>query len=238
MQCPHCRAMVADNLLQCSGCGGSVAVTIATPDGQQYGPYPLDAVRQYVSEGRIAPDALASFAGWAWAPVSLVLASVGGAPVPVAAPQPPALGGAPMTLGGAPVPAPGTVRMTQAQVEEAMRSQLRTIGTWSIIWGVLALGGGALTLKDGPLGGAAILLGLFLLGTGAWVLAAPSPLGFIGNGIGLILVGLANIAYSLLRMRAGHPGESVWIILGALQLWWGVRAFQRYSIFSKALGKK
>jgi hypothetical protein len=224
--------MVADNLLQCSGCGGSVAVTIATPEGQQYGPYPLDAVRQYVSEGRIAPDALASFAGQAWAPVSQVLASVGGAP-----PGGPA-GGAPMTLGGAPVPPPGTVRMTRAQVEEAMRSQLRTIGTWSIIWGVLALGGGALTLKDGPLGGAAILLGLFLLGTGAWVLAAPSPLGFIGNGIGLILVGLANIAYSLLRMRAGHPGESVWIILGGLQLWWGVGAFQRYAIFSKALGPR
>lgn len=86
MQCPSCRAMIADDVLQCTGCGANVAVMVTAPDGQQFGPYSVQSARQYLAEGRIAANAHASVGGGPPMPVQQVVASAGGAPPMPAAP--------------------------------------------------------------------------------------------------------------------------------------------------------
>ena len=94
MQCPSCRATIADNLLQCSSCGANVAVTVTAPDGQQFGPYSVQSVRQYLAEGRIAANAHASVGGGPPAPVQQVAATATAAPAAPPPLAPPAAPGA------------------------------------------------------------------------------------------------------------------------------------------------
>jgi hypothetical protein len=87
MVCPKCGATVADDRLECSGCGEAIGLTVWTADGQQYGPYTVAAVRQYVAEGRIDPRvSQARLGDGQWGPLHDTLASVG---VDLPAPPPP-----------------------------------------------------------------------------------------------------------------------------------------------------
>jgi prepilin-type processing-associated H-X9-DG protein len=109
MQCPSCRAVVTDNLLQCSHCGGDLSITVLTADGQRYGPYSAQAVGQYVAEQRIPLHAQASMGSGPPAPLHQVLASAGvGLPAPGV--PPPAQYGTPGAYPAAPVPPYPTAR--------------------------------------------------------------------------------------------------------------------------------
>jgi hypothetical protein len=85
MNCPNCQAVIPDKLLQCSRCGASVALTVATADGQMLGPYSVHAVQRFLADGRLSLTSSASLAGGAWRPLPEVLAGLGAATGP--APQ-------------------------------------------------------------------------------------------------------------------------------------------------------
>ena len=108
MQCPNCRTMLADSLLQCANCGANLAFLVALPDGRQLGPYSLGSLQQYMSDGRIPPGASASSRGGPWTLVQQAIASAGAsgtAPVPATTTAPPgAVGGTPQARYDAPAP--------------------------------------------------------------------------------------------------------------------------------------
>lgn len=98
MQCPNCSATVADNMLQCPKCSALVGLLVRTSGGEQYGPYTLESVRQYIADGRIQPDdCQACISTGAWASLRDTLGPLG-ADIPA---PPPGLAGA-----GPPAPSP------------------------------------------------------------------------------------------------------------------------------------
>lgn len=211
--------------MQCSGCGARTSLHIATPDGQQHGPYAPAAVRQYVAEGRIDVNASASLGGEAWRPLHEVLGRLG---VPVeAAVQAPA-GFVPVEL------APGISidQLRAAAKFHELRSTLRGGAIGSLIFGALAIGVGGIAAGEDAIGGALLLLGLLLFANGVWIIAAPSAIGFVSNGIALMLVGLFNGGTAVLQLIGGEGGSYFWLILGGLQVFWGLQDIRRYSSFA------
>ena len=111
MQCPQCRATSPDSALICSQCSANLAFMVNTPSGQQFGPYSLQSLQQYVADGRIPFNSMASVGGGPAMPLPEAFASVGAqmappaAPLPVApaAPAPPALAGPPVPMPPAPM---------------------------------------------------------------------------------------------------------------------------------------
>lgn len=78
---------MAENRLACGGCGEGVGLTVWAADGQQYGPYTPEAVRQYVVEGRLDPSVCQARVGdGQWGLLQNTLSSLG---VDVPAPPPP-----------------------------------------------------------------------------------------------------------------------------------------------------
>ena len=82
MQCPNCGAVVTEDLLICGNCAAPIGVAVRTSGGQDYGPYSLQSVRQYVAEGRINPhDSHARIGAGPWAPLHDILILCGAYPV-------------------------------------------------------------------------------------------------------------------------------------------------------------
>jgi hypothetical protein len=122
-----------------------------------------------------------------------------------------------------------------AEYHTARRS-LRRMGWGGIVFGIINLGLGiAFTVNLGPINLVLALIGLFLVASGVWCLVLPGAEGVISNGIALILVGLWNIAVTLLNLAAGAAPQIWWAIFGGVLIAGGIQCFQKYARFSKAL---
>ena len=122
MICPGCRGAIADNLLQCSSCGTNVSFVIASPEGQQFGPYSVQSLQEYVAQGRINPNSSASLGGSAWMPLTQALAWVAPPSAPAAG-HPAVMPSAPTPAGPAPQPQgpPGVYRGNAAAAQRPTR---------------------------------------------------------------------------------------------------------------------
>jgi hypothetical protein len=109
--------MIADSLLQCSSCGANVSFVVASPEGQQFGPYTFQSLQEYVAQGQINPNSSASLGGSAWMPVTQALAAV----APFSAPAPAA--GHPAVMPSAPQPQgpPGVYQGNAAAAQRPTR---------------------------------------------------------------------------------------------------------------------
>jgi len=145
MQCSRCGQVVADHLLQCGHCGSNVSFLVASPQGQQFGPYSLQSLRQYVAEGRIPPDCMVSLGGSPWSPLQQALGvapapAYAAMPAPQAAPMPQqayAIGSPPAPATALPAPAPAGAEASRAAFRA--RKRKKTIMFWAAIAGVLVL---------------------------------------------------------------------------------------------------
>jgi len=119
-------------------------------------------------------------------------------------------------------------QLQRAADHETIRRSVRATGIGSTVWGVINLAIGA------GMGDVIVtMLGLALLGTGIWKWAKPSPGGLLASGITLSLIGAWNILGTVLSAAAGS-GAGPFVVLGVLQVMWGVRYFQRWRRFSRA----
>src|SRR3954454_20578237 len=132
-------------------------------------------------------------------------------------PQPPAPPPLPLTYvspaGDAPLaPTAENAHLLQhAAVYYGSTRLLRSSGGWDLIWGSMAvLAGTAAYLL--PVGlppqlrifpPVLMLIGAALLGTGVWLIVAPSPLAMIADGLSLILLALMDLAWWI--ASALHP---------------------------------
>jgi len=57
MECPKCRESVSDDVAACPACEAPLTWRALMPNGQSFGPYTTEALRQYVAEGRIPATA-------------------------------------------------------------------------------------------------------------------------------------------------------------------------------------
>jgi len=145
MQCSRCGQVVADHLLQCGHCGSNVSFLVASPQGQQFGPYSLQSLRQYVAEGRIPPDCMVSLGGSPWSPLQQALGvapapAYGAMPAPQAAPMPQqayAIESPPAPATALPAPAPAGIEASRAAFRA--RKRKKTIMLWAVAAGVLVL---------------------------------------------------------------------------------------------------
>jgi hypothetical protein len=125
-----------------------------------------------------------------------------------------------------------------AEYHTACRS-LRRIG-----WGGIAFGffnivlGVVFIIFLHPINAILVFIGLLLLGSGVWCLAAPGAEGVICNGIALILVGVWNVFVTVINMTAGRTPQVWWAVFGAVMIAAGVQCIQKYARFSQALRNK
>jgi hypothetical protein len=136
-----------------------------------------------------------------------------------------------------PMPLPADVEELHllAEYHTACRS-LRRMGWGGIVFGIIniALGiGFAFALN--PINALLTLIGLLLLASGVWCLVLPTAEAVIANGIALVLVGLWNIFVTLLNTVAGQVPQVWWALFGVALIVAGVKSFQKYARFSRAL---
>jgi hypothetical protein len=120
----------------------------------------------------------------------------------------------------------------------SVRKTLRPAGIGSIIFGVLALAMGIALAEENPLNILLALIGLFLLIEGIWLTASPTPIGMILDGVALGILGIWNIFVTIANAAAGSGGGTMVAALGALQIWWGIQSFRRYSRFKNVSAEK
>ncbi len=124
-----------------------------------------------------------------------------------------------------------TVRELEDAWEAAQqRKNLRSSGGWSIFWGALAILGGLASLEQSGCNGVLVLIGLFLVGTGIAAWRKPSPGALQADAAAMLLVGLWNIAITLM---SGDSSQSFWAIAGVIQIVWAVQRFAKHSKFAR-----
>lgn len=124
-----------------------------------------------------------------------------------------------------------TVRELENAWEAAqLRKNLRSSGVWSILWGAFAILGGLASLEQSSCNGVLVLIGLFLVGTGIASWRKPSPGALQADAAAMLLVGLWNIAITLM---SGDSSQSFWAIAGVVQIVWAVQRFARHSKFTQ-----
>ncbi len=108
---------------------------------------------------------------------------------------------------------------------------LRGRGIGSIIWGLIAIGLGIAGMEVDRLNAILAAIGVFLTIEGIWVVAAPAPVGLIVDGFALLILGIWNLAITVISVSSGVP--PIFAIIGVLQIAWGCQSFFKYAQFSK-----
>lgn len=121
-----------------------------------------------------------------------------------------------------------SLRLQQVADYRTVRKTLRASAIISLVIGAITL----LIAIAPPLDAVAALLGLGLLGTGAWNLARPRPTGILVDGASVLVIGVYNIVTSVMDIQAG--GSGFWIKIGVFQLVLGAQAFWRHARFRDA----
>ena len=113
-----------------------------------------------------------------------------------------------------------------------LKRELIPVGIVSIIFGLPPLILGILNLA--PI---QILLGVFPIIMGVWVIASPKPAGILAEGITLVILGVSNILLFLLNLLGGgHP--VILVIFGVGLIVLGIRCFtQLKSYWNKSVRK-
>ncbi|MHB1459419.1 MAG: hypothetical protein ACYC0V_21110 [Armatimonadota bacterium] len=113
-----------------------------------------------------------------------------------------------------------------------IKKRLKSTGIASIIFGAIAIYIG--TITDSEMARLAIsAIGVFLVAEGIWVISNPSPAGILMDCVGFAAVGLWNLA----AMLTGSL-NTLWVILGVMQLKWAFDRYKEYKIFSKLAAQK
>jgi hypothetical protein len=119
-----------------------------------------------------------------------------------------------------------------------VRRLLLAPGIGSMIFGVVAIVMGANSIQANPINAGLLLIGVFLLAEGIWIVSAPTLTGIIVDGLALVTLGLWNIFVSLANIQAGSRGTPSFVAFGLLQIVWGIQSFRRYSQLSNLPMKK
>lgn len=137
----------------------------------------------------------------------------------------------------------GSIEASKVSLEELQKvsnyllliKALRWPAIGSIIFGIIAILMGVVSMDENPINVVLAIIGTFLLIEGIWVLFAPRPRGIIVEGIALLVVGVWNFSVSIanLIITAGASGGSpIFLALGVSQIVWGIQSFRRYPRFS------
>jgi len=115
-----------------------------------------------------------------------------------------------------------------------LRKTLRAGGIGSIVFGALAVIGGAGGVGKDLLDTLLFSIGMFLLLEGIWIVNAPTPAGVAVDGFALLILGAFNIGSTILDMKTGESGHASgsFVMLGIWQIVWGLQSFSRYKTFS------
>lgn len=113
-----------------------------------------------------------------------------------------------------------------------LRKHLKGAAIGSIIFGLVAIVWGLVSIEENPINAGLVLIGAFLLGEGIWLIRSPRPSGVIVDGIALCILGMWNIV-------VGIAGVARWaVMLGIFQIIWGIKSFGQYHRFSYLSSQK
>jgi len=109
-----------------------------------------------------------------------------------------------------------------------IHKKLKRAGIGSIVFGIIAVILGLIAMRESPINSIVVLIGIFLLIQGIWIVVKPTPAGLIVDGIALLIVGLWN---SIVTLSGTSAGGYIFGVLGAFQIIWGIQNFVQYNKF-------
>ena len=109
------------------------------------------------------------------------------------------------------------------------RRTLGVAGTWSLLFGVIAVMVGSLWT---PVDWVFTVLGVALMVTGVWNIQAPRPTGILADAVTLLMVGGYGLIGAILAVIDGLPPSPLRAFLGVLQIVWGVQRLQGFRWFA------
>jgi hypothetical protein len=115
---------------------------------------------------------------------------------------------------------------------------LRWPAIGSIIFGLIAVVSGVVSIEENPVNLVLALIGTFLFIEGIWLIVAPNPKGMIIDGIALLIIGIWNIITTMMNWAAGYTSGAFFYVLGFLQIIWGIQSFIQYRRFSRIPSQK
>lgn len=112
-----------------------------------------------------------------------------------------------------------------------LRKKLKSAGIGDIIWGIIAIALGIVFMEDYSINAILVLIGLFLLVVGIWLISAPRPTAMIMDSISLLIVGVWNILITLYNINLNSSNSSFYFfgVLGVLQIIGGFQSFGLYK---------
>ena len=119
-----------------------------------------------------------------------------------------------------------------------LQKNLRPAAIGSMIFGIIAITTGFAAMDENPVNAILGMIGIILLAEGIWLMVTIKPSGLLLDGIALLLIGFWNIIISMAKLISEGGGTSVFLGLGAMQLYLGGNSFGRYARFSKMTGTK
>ncbi|MFH1422964.1 MAG: hypothetical protein ABIH42_09675 [Planctomycetota bacterium] len=122
----------------------------------------------------------------------------------------------------------------------ALRKNLTSSSIASLIFGVIAIVMGVYSIEENMLNVLLFLIGGFLLTTGIWNIAHPTPAGVILDSAAIISVGLWNLFITIhnAAVTKGESGPGFFLYMGVFQIIWGVKNFARYRRFVRVTREK
>lgn len=113
-----------------------------------------------------------------------------------------------------------------------MPKALKSSGIGSIIFGVIAMVVGGTGFADNSVNGILFFLGVVLIAEGIWLIVKPMPVGFIVDGITVVILGVWNIFVGITNSGSGDSGAGRWAVFGIFQIYLGIKNIKRYKEFS------
>ena len=112
--------------------------------------------------------------------------------------------------------------LQRAAEDEVVRRSFKLVGTFSLLFGALALFAGTAPPADLLL----LAVGAVLAIAGLWNLVMRNPAGLLLSGLSLFMVGAYNPASPFLYAASGHPASGGWAVLGVWQMVWGAQGLK------------
>lgn len=118
------------------------------------------------------------------------------------------------------------------------RNILRKLGIGGIVFGAINLLVGVPLVAVNPINLILVLIGFLLLVDGICNVVYPTAEGILVDGADFVLVGLWNLAVTVINGMAAAVPDVHWAVIGVFQLGWAVYRFASYPRFHRAFRER
>ncbi len=109
-----------------------------------------------------------------------------------------------------------------------VQSLLKPAGMWSILWGLIAIVTGLVSIKINEINAILALIGVFLVCEGVWISRSQKVIGLLLEALAFASLGVWN-----LTLARNDPGAKMPVFWGLLGAWQCLLCYQRFGLYGR-----